>query len=76
MVDDGECEIMDKSKKHAIEFLEKELKTYLALSRFFVKKDSQEHFRMGTKKALVSPAFYTERVREAKRLIRELKKSG
>ena len=66
---------MDESKKHAINFLEKELGTYLALSRFFVKKSSREHVRVGTRKALISPSFYTERIREAKRLIRELKKT-
>jgi hypothetical protein len=66
---------MDESKQHAINFLEKELKTYLALSRFFVKKDVREHFRVGTKKGLISPSFYKERMREAKRVVRELKNS-
>jgi len=67
---------MDESKQHAIQFLQKELKTYLALSRFFVKKNIREHFRVGTKNALVSPSFYKERMREAKRLVHELRKSG
>ena len=67
---------MDESKQHAIQFLEKELKTYRALSRFFVKKDIREHFRVGTKNALISPSFYKERMREAKRLVHELRKSG
>jgi len=67
---------MDESKQHAIQFLEKELKTYLALSRFFVKKDIREQFRVGTKNALISPSFYKERIREAKRLVHELRKSG
>jgi hypothetical protein len=67
---------MDESKQHAIQFLEKELKTYLALSRFFVKKDIREHFRVRTKNALISPSFYKERMREAKRLVHELKKTG
>ena len=67
---------MDESKQHAIQFLEKELKTYLALSRFFVNKDIREHFRTGTKSALISPSFYKERMREAKRLVHELRKSG
>ena len=67
---------MDESKQHAIQFLEKELKTYLALSRFFVKKNIRERFRAGTKNALISPSFYKERMREAKRLVHELKKTG
>ncbi|HXA00035.1 MAG TPA: hypothetical protein VN025_19910 [Candidatus Dormibacteraeota bacterium] len=67
---------MDESKQHAINFLEKELKTYLALSRFFVKKDIREHFRVGTKNGLISPSFYKERMKEAKRIVRELRKSN
>jgi hypothetical protein len=67
---------MDESKQHAIKFLEKELKTYLALSRFFVKKDTREHFRAETKNALSSPSFYKERMKEAKRLVHELRKSS
>jgi hypothetical protein len=67
---------MDESKQHAIHFLEKELKTYLALSRFFLKKDIREHFRAGTKNTLVRPSFYKERMREAKKLVHELKKSS
>jgi len=46
---------MDESKQHAIKFLEKELKTYTALSRFFLKKGIREHLRVGEKRALISP---------------------
>jgi len=67
---------MDESKQHAIEFLEKELKTYLALSRFFVKKDIHEHFRAARKNTLINPTFYKERIKEAKRVVYELRKSG
>jgi hypothetical protein len=66
---------MDESKQHAINFLEKELKTYLALSRFFVKKDIREHFRAGAKNTLASPSFYKERMKEAKKIVHELRKS-
>ncbi len=66
---------MDESKQRAIHFLEKELKTYLALSRFFVKKDIREHFRAQTKTPLVSPSFYKERMKEAKRIVHDLRKS-
>ncbi len=66
---------MDESKQHAIKFLEKELKTYTALSRFFLKKGIREHLRVGEKRALISPSFYKERMKEAKRLVHELRKS-
>ena len=66
---------MDESKRQAIQFLEKELKTYAALARFLSKKDIQEHLRGGDKGALLSPAFYKDRIKEAKRLVNELGKS-
>ena len=66
---------MDESKQRAIKFLEKELKTYMALSRFFLKKGMREHFRVGEKRDLISPSFYKERMKEAKRLVHELRKS-
>jgi hypothetical protein len=65
---------MDESKQHAIKFLEKELKTYTALSRF-LKKGIREHLPVGEKRDLISPSFYKERMKEAKRLVHELKKS-
>jgi hypothetical protein len=68
-------EIVDESKQRAIRFLEKELKTYMALSRFFLKKGIREQVRVGEKKVLISPSFYKERMKEAKRLVNELRKS-
>jgi hypothetical protein len=65
---------MDESKRHAIQFLEKEIKTYLALGLFLSKKDVQDHLRSGNETTLLSPAFYKDRMREAKRLVNELKK--
>jgi hypothetical protein len=65
---------MDESKRRVIRFLEKEIKTYRALSLFLSKKDIKEHMRVGEKRVLVSPSFYKERVKEAKRLIYELRK--
>jgi hypothetical protein len=49
---------MDESKRRAIQFLEKEIKTYVALALFLSKKDVQEHLRAGDKGAFLSPAFY------------------
>jgi len=64
---------MDASKQRAVKFLEKEIKTYAALSLFLSKKDVKEHIRPGQKKML-SPSFYQERVKEAKKLVHELRK--
>jgi hypothetical protein len=65
---------MDESTRHAIQFLEKEIKTYLALSLFLSKRGIKADVRVGARKVLISPAFYKERMREAKKLVHELKK--
>jgi hypothetical protein len=65
---------MDETKRHVVKFLEKEIKTYLALSLFLSKKGIREHVRVGEKRVLVSPSFYKERMKEAKKLVYELKK--
>jgi hypothetical protein len=65
---------MDESKRRAVKFLEKEINTYRALSLFLSKKGIKEHVRMGEKKVLISPSFYKERVKEAKKLVYELRK--
>jgi hypothetical protein len=65
---------MDESKRRVVKFLEKEIKTYLALSLFLSKKGIREHVRVGEKKVLISPTFYKERMKEAKKLVYELRK--
>ncbi len=65
---------MDESRQHAIQFLEKEIKTYAALSLFLTKKGIKTDLRVGAKKILISPSFYRERMKEAKRLVYELRK--
>jgi len=65
---------MDESKRRVVKFLEKEIKTYKALSRFLSKKGIQEHVRLGKKKVLTSPSFYKERMKEAKKIVYELTK--
>ena len=67
---------MDESKRNAVKFLEKEIKTYLALSLFLSKKDIEEHVRVGARKILIGPAFYKERMKEAKKIVIELKRSN
>ena len=66
---------MDESRQHAIEFLEKELKTYSALSLFLSKRGLQADMRVGKKNVLISPAFYKERIKEAKKLVYELRRA-
>jgi hypothetical protein len=65
---------MDESKRCAVKFLEKEIKTYRALSLFLSKKGIWEHVRVGEKKVLLSPTFYKDRMKEAKKLVYELRK--
>jgi len=67
---------MDESKRRVVKFLEKEIKTYKALSLFLSKKGIKEHVRVGERKVLISPSFYKERVKEAKKLVYELRKQN
>jgi hypothetical protein len=66
---------MDESRRHAITFLEKEIKTYLALSLFLSKRGIKTDFLLGTKKVLISPSFYKARMKEAKKLVHELRRT-
>ena len=67
---------MDKSSRRVIQFLEKEIKTYGALSLFLMKKGINERVRAGDKRILLSPAYYKDRVKEAKMLVNELRKAN
>jgi hypothetical protein len=67
---------VDDSKRRAVTFLEKEMKTYAALSLFLSKEGIREHLRVGEKRVLISPSFYKERMKEAKKLVYELRKSN
>jgi hypothetical protein len=67
---------MEESRRHAIEFLEKEIKTYLALSLFLSRRGIKRDVRLGERRVLISPAFYKERMKEAKKLVHELKKQN
>ena len=66
---------MNDSKRRAVEFLEKEIKTYMALSLFLAKRGIDEHVCVGEKKILIGPTFYKERMKEAKKIVAELRKS-
>jgi hypothetical protein len=65
---------MDESKRHVVKFLEKEIKTYTALSLFLAKKGIKWHGRVEDKTVPVSPSFYQERMKEAKKLVLELRR--
>lgn len=67
---------MDASKRRVIRFLEKEIRTYMALALFLSKKGIKERVRVEGKEILISPTFYKERMKEAKKLVDELRKSN
>jgi hypothetical protein len=67
---------MDDSKRRVVNFLEKEIKTYAALSLFLSKKSTLGGLNARDKQALMHPAFYKERMKEARKLVTELKKSN
>ena len=66
---------MDSSKRNAVTFLEKEINTYTALSRFFSKKRSKTYVRLDQRRVLITPAFYAERMKEAREIVCELRKA-
>jgi hypothetical protein len=67
---------MDESKRRAVRFLEKEIKTYMALSLFLSNQGIKEQTRGKKRKILVSPSFYKERMKEAKKIVYELRKES
>jgi hypothetical protein len=67
---------MNDSKQRLVEFLEKEIKTYAALSLFLSRKSTLENRTARDKQVLMHPAFYKERMKEAKTLVTELTKSN
>jgi hypothetical protein len=67
---------MNDSKQRVVKFLEKEIKTYAALSLFLSKKSTLVSVNVRDKQVLMHPAFYKERMKEARKLVTELKKSN
>ena len=65
---------MDDSKRQAVEFLEKEIKTYIALALFLSKEGIKERVQLGEKEVLIGPAYYRERMKEARKIVNELRK--
>jgi hypothetical protein len=67
---------MDESKRMAIDFLEKEIKTYMALALFLSKDGIMGRLAVGTKKVTINATYYQDRMREARKLVNELRKSA
>jgi hypothetical protein len=67
---------MNDGKQRVVQFLEKEIKTYAALSLFLSKKTSVKGLHARDKQALLQPVFYKERMKEARKLVTELKQSN
>jgi hypothetical protein len=65
---------MDDSKRQAVKFLEKEIKTYIALALFLSKEGIKERVQLGENEVLIGPAFYRDRMREARKIVNELRK--
>lgn len=53
---------MDKSKQRAVQFLEKEIKTYKALALFLSKGEIKKHQQIRNKENFTLPAYYKERM--------------
>jgi len=65
---------MDESKQQAVRFLEKEIKTYIALALFLSKEGIKERVLVNGKEIVISPSYYKERMKEARKLVNELRK--
>ena len=65
---------MNESKRRVVQFLEKEIKTYAALGLYLSKDGRKNRLPVRNKEPLLSPTFYKERMKEAKRLVNELRK--
>ena len=65
---------MDDSKRQAVKFLEKEIKTYIALALILSKEGIKERVQLGEKEVLIGPSYYRERMREARKIVNELRK--
>jgi hypothetical protein len=65
---------VDDSKRQAVKFLEKEIKTYIALALFLSKEGIKERVQIEEKDVVIGPAYYRDRMREARKIVNELRK--
>jgi hypothetical protein len=64
---------MDEAKRQAVQFIEKEIKTYIALALFLSKEGIKEKVQVGIDEVLISSSYYKERMKEARKLVNELR---
>jgi hypothetical protein len=67
-------EQMEESKRQAVEFLEKEIKTYIALALFLSRKGTREKLLVGDKEVVLNSGYYNERMKEARKIVNKLRK--
>jgi hypothetical protein len=48
---------MDESKRQAVQFLEREIKTYTALALFLSREGIKERVQLGDREVLLGPAY-------------------
>jgi hypothetical protein len=65
---------VDDSKRQAVKFLEKEIKTYIALALFLSKEGLKERVQIEEKDVVIGPAYYRDRMKEARKIVNELRK--
>jgi hypothetical protein len=65
---------MDASKRQAADFLEKEIKTYIALALYLSKEGIKQRVEVCDKEVVIGPMYYKERMREARKIVNELRK--
>ena len=65
---------MDVSKRQAADFLEKEIKTYIALALFLSKEGIKQRVELEEKEVLIGPSYYKERMREARKIVNDLRR--
>jgi hypothetical protein len=65
---------MDESKRRAVQFREKEIKTYIALALFLSKEGFKERLQVGDMEVVIGPGYYKDRMREARKLVNDLRK--
>jgi hypothetical protein len=66
---------MGKSKRKALQFVQKEIKTYRALALFLSKQSVEDRAQSERKGILISPTFYKQRINEAEKLVSELRET-
>jgi hypothetical protein len=67
---------MEVPTRRVIQFLEKEIKTYTALALFLSSDGGKENVRLAADGHLPGPAYYKERMKEARKLVNDLRRQN